>query len=154
MSGNVGRKFWEWDEGRVLAEAATANAPTAVLLAEDDDEMRRMLAGALRREGYAVTEARDGDELLEQVRDSVLRSEGGTAVDLVISDIRMPGHPALDVLRILRESDWAVPVILITAFGDSELHRKARECGATLVLDKPFEVGDLCAAANLFAAPR
>jgi DNA-binding response OmpR family regulator len=154
MSGKIDAKHGDWVLEELLEEAEAVNAPTAVLLAEDDHEMRRMLAGALRREGYAVREARDGDELLEQVRSSVLQSDGGTTVDLVISDVRMPGPSGLDVLRIIRAQDCAVPVILITAFGDADLHRTAQECGATLVLDKPFEVGDLCAAANFFAAPR
>jgi DNA-binding response OmpR family regulator len=153
MVNRTDRRSWHVEAAQLLADAAAVNAPTMVLLAEDDDEMRRMLAAALRREGYSVREVRDGDELMAHVRGSLLQADGGTTVDLLISDVRMPGRSGLEVLRMLREEDSAIPVILITAFGDAELHQMARECGATLVLDKPFEVGDLCAAANFLVPP-
>jgi DNA-binding response OmpR family regulator len=148
-----GRK-WGQDHAHRMDDVAAVLAPTRVLLAEDDNEMRRMLATALRRDGYEVEEARDGCELLARVRSSLLSTDDGAPVELVVSDVRMPGWSGLEVLEKLREEDWAVPVILITAFGDEETRRKAREYGATLVLDKPFDVGDLCAAANFFAEPR
>jgi CheY-like chemotaxis protein len=147
-------KQWGKDQARLLNDVATVLAPARVLLAEDDEEMRSMLAEALRREGYAVVEARNGDELLARVRSSVLSTDDGAPVDLVVSDIRMPGCSGLEVLEKLRDEDWAVPVILITAFGDEETHRKARSLGATLVLDKPFDVGDLCAAAVYLVLPK
>ncbi len=137
-----------------MEEVEDVNAPTRILLAEDDDEMRRLLADALRDEGYFVEEARDGTELMERVRSAAMQWDGRAPVDLVISDIRMPGFSGLDVLRSLRDEDWSIPVILITAFGDEDTHRTAREYGATMVLDKPFEMGDLCAAANFLAMPR
>jgi DNA-binding response OmpR family regulator len=154
MYSRAERRSWEKEQVRLLADAAEVNAPTRVLLAEDDEEMRTMLAAALRHEGYEVEEAHDGNELLARVRSSVLSTDGGAPVDLVVSDIRMPGCSGLEVLRSLRDEDWAVPFILITAFGDEETHRTAEEYGATLVLDKPFEMGDLCAAASYFAMPR
>jgi DNA-binding response OmpR family regulator len=147
-------KQWGKDQAHLLNDVAAVLGPARVLLAEDDEEMRSMLAGALRKEGYAVDEARNGCELLAKVRSSVLSASDGASVDLVVSDIRMPGCSGLDVLEKLRDEDWAVPVILITAFGDEETRRKAQGLGATMVLDKPFDVGDFCAAAAYLAAPR
>ena len=54
----------------------------------------------------------------------------------------MPGLAGLDVLRTLRGSDLAMPVILITAFGDHKTHEEARRLGAAVILDKPFELPD------------
>ena len=154
MYNKTSRRTWDRQQDRLLDEAADVSAPTRILLAEDDDEMRRLLADALRDEGYVVEEARDGNELMARVRSAVLSGDGRAPVDLVISDIRMPGCSGLDVLRSLRDEDWSVPVILITAFGDEETHRTARQNGATMVLDKPFEMGDLCAAASFLVLPR
>jgi DNA-binding response OmpR family regulator len=154
MNRRAEDRRWQKQRGRFLADADAGNEPTRVLVAEDDEEMRRMLAGALRHEGYAVEEARDGNELLDKVRSSVRSGDGGAPVDLVVSDIRMPGRSGLDVLRSVREGDGTVPFILVTAFGDEETHRQAQEFGATLVLDKPFDMDDLCAAASYFVLPR
>jgi len=113
-----------------------------VLLAEDDGEMCRLLADALRLEGYEVTETFDGLELLDLI--DALRLEVLDdyllPVDLIISDIRMPWVSGLEVLRELRQRDRATPVILITAFGDEQTHAEARRLGACAVLDKPFDL--------------
>ena len=115
-----------------------------VLLAEDDDAFRRLLAGALRRGGFEVIEARDGRELVDRLA-SLLPGAGpsdGMPIDLIVSDIRMPGITGLDVLDKLRLADWATPVILITAFGDNATRAEAIRLGATM-FDKPFDLSDL-----------
>jgi DNA-binding response OmpR family regulator len=114
-----------------------------VLVAEDDHEMRRLVADALRRDGYDVDELADGGRLL--VRIALGRAEPDLAVALIVSDIRMPGCSGLDVLQGLRDEDWRMPVILMTAFGDDEVRERATGLGATL-FDKPFALGDLRAA--------
>jgi len=121
---------------------ATDARPTKILLAEDDLELRQLLAMVLRRAGYDVEEVADGSTLLRELADEV----GGQKpfdTDLIISDILMPGWTGLNVLAGLRRFDWAVPVILITAFGDAETHAEAARLGAVTVLDKPFDVDDL-----------
>ncbi len=70
-----------------------------VLLAEDDRELRRLLATELRKEGYVVEEAGSGFELLELLSDVALRDE---AFDLIVTDIRMPGLTGLSVVEGLR----------------------------------------------------
>lgn len=126
--------------------------PTHVLLAEDDEDMRSMLASVMRRDGYMVTEARDGEELISIALD--LMDHRGRKLDLIVSDIRMPGHTGLDVLRLLRGFGWDVPIILITAFGDLGTHRAAEQSGVHAVLDKPFELDDLRTLLLHFAPPR
>jgi DNA-binding NtrC family response regulator len=125
----------------VQSVPARLPAPPRVLLAEDDEDMREMLAGVLRRDGYDVIEARDGFQLLQYLATHTPAAED--AVDLVISDIRMPGKNGLDVLAGLRWADPATPVVLITGFGDLRTHLEAKRLGAAAVLDKPFDLQQL-----------
>ncbi|KYF69118.1 two-component response regulator [Sorangium cellulosum] len=125
-----------------VPSAQLGESPVRVLLAEDDRELRLLLATALRRDGYEVLEARDGNHLLEIMGESLL-SSGGAPLDIVVSDIRMPGKSGLELLAGLRRDDWSTPVVLITAFGDPETHAEAYGLGADAVLDKPLDVDDL-----------
>ena len=141
------------ERARRADETAGAATPTRVLLADDDDEMRRALASALRRDGYIVMEAKDGNELLEKINSSQLCSDTGVPIDALVTDIRMPGRSGIDVLIAVRNLDPALPVVLITAFGDQETHAEARWMGADAVLDKPFDVRDLRSALMTLAPP-
>ena len=123
--------------------------PLCVVVGEDDGEMRRLVVQALRRDGYEVREAADGSALLELMRQ---RASIGQAVDLVISDIRMPGCNGLQVLERLRSANDRVPVILMTAFGDDETRQQAERRGAVL-FDKPFLIDDLRKAVGHLLAP-
>jgi CheY-like chemotaxis protein len=127
-----------------LAGTETSRRP-CVVLAEDDREMRMLVATTLRRAGWDVVEAADGIDLLEclaWVAD--VRDEGGNCV--LVSDIRMPGMSGLEALEQLRQTGWVGGIILITAFGDEATHARAGELGASMVLDKPFELDALCDA--------
>jgi two-component system, response regulator, stage 0 sporulation protein F len=110
-----------------------------VVVGEDDAEMRRLVVQALRRDGYDVGEAGDGTTLLALLHDRAARGEH---IDLVISDIRMPGCTGLQVLERLRSANDRVPVILMTAFGDEDTRIEAERRGAVL-FDKPFLLDDL-----------
>jgi CheY-like chemotaxis protein len=111
-----------------------------VLLAEDDDEMRALLAQVLEKEGYDVIEASDGSELIDFVGLAVSVPDIESAPDVIISDHRMPGWSGLEVLAGVRSLGSAVPFILITAFGNARLRDQAMRMGATAVIDKPVEV--------------
>ncbi len=113
-----------------------------ILLAEDDLEMRRFLAAALRMDGYEVTEAASGVEVLNCIG-PYLYDGKEFDLDLIISDIRMPGADGLEILAGLSKCEGAPPVILITAFGDHQTHADAERFGAVDVLDKPFDIQDL-----------
>ena len=113
-----------------------------VLLVEDDDDMREMLAGALRREGYTVIEAADGDDAVEWLGIGALDGEPRRWPSLLVSDICLPYLSGLDILEGLSLALKQLPVVLITGFGDAATHARARELGATCVLDKPFELSD------------
>jgi DNA-binding response OmpR family regulator len=126
-----------------------------LLLAEDDDGLRPLLAERFRAEGFEVIEAEDGAAVVEYLAESIVQNSRHPGFDLIVSDIRLPGLNALDVLRGARGALEATPVILITAFGDQRTHDRALLLGASAVFDKPLDVDDLIDAAfRLLTVPR
>ena len=123
--------------------ALVASRPR-VLLVEDDDALRALLAQALRRRGYAVTEMSDGASAVAHLMPWIGGRRSTPPPDAIVSDIRMPGWSGLELLTTVRDAGLRMPVILITAFGAADTHAAAARLGATLVLDKPFEVDTLC----------
>ncbi|APR74865.1 two component, sigma54 specific, transcriptional regulator, Fis family protein [Minicystis rosea] len=119
------------------------NSPISILLAEDDAEMRALVGMQLREDGYDLVEAQNGVELIRAIHrfESAMRP-----IHLIITDVRMPGFSGLEVLEYLRYAGLAVPVIVMTAFGDARTHADAASLDAALVLDKPFDVDELRAA--------
>ena len=126
-----------------------------LLLAEDDDGLRPLLAERFRAEGFEVIEAEDGAAVVEYLAESIVQNSRHPGFDLIVSDIRLPGLNALDVLRGARGALEATPVILITAFGDQRTRDRALLLGASAVFDKPLDVDDLIDAAyRLLIVPR
>jgi CheY-like chemotaxis protein len=105
-----------------------------LLVAEDDSDFRALLASALRTAAYEVVEVSNGFDLIEILRDSLTAGGGIGSFDLVLSNFQMPGWTGLDVLASLGHGPSLPPVILITAFGDDELRRRAKSAGAVTVL--------------------
>ncbi len=134
-------------------DAGSRTTGPRVLLAEDDDEMRALLASALRKDGYEVTTCGNGINLLDHIT-AGLYGRRSESYDLVISDIRMPGLTALEVLEDLSGHSTAPPLILITAFGDERTHARAARLGALAVLDKPFQINRLLEVAHRVVSPR
>jgi len=115
---------------------ADSEAPSATLLVADDDPaVRESLERALTREGYAVVVAPDGRAALERLQ------EGG--IDLVLSDLRMPGMTGLELLPRAKSVAPDVDFIMLTAFGTVEEAVKAMKEGATDFLTKPFQRAQL-----------
>lgn len=119
-----------------------------LLLAEDDEAFRTLLRQALAHEGYDVVAVKDGAELLEQLSTSLAVGLDHDRFDVVVSDVRMPGWTGLNVLITMSHQAKPPPIVLITAFGDERLHEQAMKAGAVAVLDKPFELDDLCDLVN------
>lgn len=114
-----------------------------VLVAEDDDELRWLITRTLRKSGFDVVEANDGSALLDRTGDAMLKDDTLSNIDLIVSDIRMPGWSGLDVLAGLNHAGVRVPMVLITAFGDDNTHHQATRLGAVAVVDKPFDMDQL-----------
>jgi DNA-binding response OmpR family regulator len=133
---------------------APRSSPFRILLAEDDSEMRSLVADALRADGHEVVELADGGRLLVDIAARLKKGDGDDSLDLIVSDIRMPICTGLQILTALRDAHWHTPVILMTAFGDDATRRHAESLSAIL-FDKPFDLDDLrTAVANLLPRER
>ncbi|HWM79199.1 MAG TPA: sigma-54 dependent transcriptional regulator, partial [Methylomirabilota bacterium] len=106
-----------------------------LLVADDDEAVRLSLERALTREGYGVVLAPDGQSALDRLR------QGG--VDLLLSDLRMPGLTGLELLKLAKEVAPDVDVILLTAFGTVEEAVRAMKDGAIDFLTKPLQRAQL-----------
>lgn len=113
-----------------------------VLVADDDDAMRTLVAFALDDEGFDTIEAASGAEVLRLLDAGDRSGADATSFDLVIMDIRMPGLSGLDAVRRLRGRQCSTPVILMTAFADRET-TAAAEALDVPVLSKPFTLSEL-----------
>lgn len=108
-----------------------------VLLVDDEEAIRAGLEPFLRRSGFAVTTAADGDE--------ALTSCARLRPDVVVCDVVMPRVDGREVVRRLRAGgDWT-PVILLTKVGESHERSAALEEGADDYLNKPFDPQELVA---------
>jgi two-component system response regulator AtoC len=103
--------------------------PAKILVADDEQNLRRVLVALLKREGHEVVQAASGLEAIEQLAD----------VDVVITDLRMPGADGMEVLRTASRTHPHVPVIMITAYGSVGQAVEAIKAGAFDYIEKPFE---------------
>lgn len=118
-----------------------ARMPSTIYLAEDDDDMRALIAASLKADGYDVVEAKDGAELLDLLAGA--STQPMRRPDIIVSDVLMPCYSGLGVLAALHKSAWKVPVILITARRDESVVNDAMRLGASAVVHKPFDIDDL-----------
>src|SRR5918911_1487773 len=108
-----------------------------LLLAEDDEALRSLIAETLRKDGFQVIEVKHGLELLEALEPAMFEGQAESRPDLIISDYHMPGCTGMSILAGVHSTGLDVPFIVITAFGDEATHKKARMLGAVAVLNKP-----------------
>ncbi|MBI1727661.1 MAG: sigma-54-dependent Fis family transcriptional regulator [Candidatus Rokubacteria bacterium] len=106
-----------------------------LLVADDDEAVRLSLERTLTREGYSVVLAPDGPAALDRLR------QGG--IDLLLSDLKMPGLTGLELLKLAKEVSPDVDVILLTAFGTVEEAVRAMKDGAIDFLTKPLQRAQL-----------
>ncbi len=106
-----------------------------ILLVEDKKSMREMLSRTLRAEGFHLLEASDGHEALELY--------GKNWVDLVLTDLQMPGMDGIGLLRELKDDGSSVDVIIMTAYGTVERAVEAMKMGALDFITKPFDTDHL-----------
>jgi len=121
---------------------STVRAPR-VIVAEDETDVRKLVAVALRGLGYEIIEARSGKELLDQLGDCLLNGDKAGRPDIIISDIRMPGLTGMEILAGLRQAEWRTGIVLMTAYADPEVREEARRLGADAFFAKPFDIDDL-----------
>ncbi|MEP7090248.1 MAG: response regulator transcription factor [Nocardioidaceae bacterium] len=110
---------------------------STVLVVDDEERVRALLARSLSSEGHTVVTAADGAEAIERL------SQGG--VDLVLLDVMMPGVNGLQVLTLMGQRDDATPVIVVSAVTDVSTRVQALDRGAVDVMAKPFHTAEMVA---------
>lgn len=111
-----------------------------VLIAEDEADLREPLAMEFESLGFQVFQAANGTEAFNIIC--------ANHIDLVISDIRMPGGDGIELLKKIRARNTAMPVVmLITGFADISIEQ-TYDLGAEAVLSKPFDLDELEATVN------
>jgi two-component system, NtrC family, response regulator AtoC len=106
-----------------------------ILVADDEQNIRRVLAATLQKEGYEVISARDGEE-------AIARLSAGS-IHVVVTDLKMPKVDGLQILEYVQRNQPQVPVIIITAHGTVDNAVQALKSGAFDYITKPFEKSDL-----------
>ncbi len=107
-----------------------------VLVVDDEPQIRRVLRTTLTSHGYAVVEARTGDEALEQIRSE--------HVDLILLDVNMPGRSGLETCREIRSTS-DIPIIMLTVRNTERDKVQALDAGADDYVVKPFGSEELMA---------
>ena len=106
-----------------------------LLIVDDEDSQRTVLAGFLKKRGYAVTTAATPDDAL------TVAARGG--LDLVLTDLRMPGMTGVELMKRLRGANPELQVIVMTAFGTVSSAVEAMKLGAADYLTKPVDLDEL-----------
>ncbi len=105
--------------------------PNTIHLVDDDPAVRAAIAFLLSTEGYVVHTYESGRAFLS--------AAGDTPGGCLVTDLRMPEMDGIDLLRAMRQSGIAMPVIVITGHGDVPLAVAAMKAGATDFIEKPFD---------------
>lgn len=112
-----------------------ANAKQVILIVDDEEGLREGLSKLLEGEGYAVIAAETGEEALQILQQS--------HIDLVLTDMRMPGMDGIELLKKIRERHGELGVIILTGYGQIESYIEAMNFGAIEYVSKPFKVNEL-----------
>jgi len=114
-----------------------------ILIVDDDKSLCHFLSKALRRNGYEVEECYDGESALARVKNSTC-GLNHRLYSVVLLDNRMPPGPSgLEIFARMRETDFKLPVIIMTAFGTTETAIEAMKLGAYDYVTKPFDLSDI-----------
>src|SRR6266576_2358242 len=107
----------------------------AILIVEDEAKMRRLLELNLEEEGFTTLSAGDAESGLKLLREN--------SVDLVVTDLKLPGMNGLEFLQAVKHQYAALPVIVVTACGTVETAVEAMKAGASDYVLKPFSLAEM-----------
>src|SRR3989475_7956150 len=107
----------------------------AILIVEDEAKMRRLLELNLGEDGFTTLSAGDAEAGLKLLREN--------AVDLVVTDLKLPGMNGLEFLQAVKRQNGAMPVVVMTAFGSVETAVDAMKAGASDYVLKPFSLTEM-----------
>ena len=115
-----------------------------ILLAEDDDDLRRFLVKALEKAGHKVTSFGEGASAYEEIKQ--------VTFDLLLTDIVMPEMDGIELARRAAELDPALKIMFITGFAAVALNPDSKAPKDAKVLSKPFHLRDLVDEVNRLMA--
>ena len=115
-----------------------------IILAEDDDDMRRFLVKALEKAGHHVTAFGEGASAFEEIKQATF--------DLLLTDIVMPEMDGIELARRAADLDPHLKIMLITGFPAVALHPDSKAPRDAKVLSKPFHLRDLVAEVDRMMA--
>jgi DNA-binding NtrC family response regulator len=107
----------------------------SVLIVEDEAKMRRLLELNLEDDGFTTISAGDAETGLKLLREN--------PIDLVVTDLKLPGMDGLEFLQIAKRHNAALPVVVMTAFGSVETAVEAMKAGASDYVLKPFSLAEM-----------
>jgi len=107
----------------------------AILIVEDEAKMRRLLELNLGEDGFTTFSAGDAEAGLKLLRDN--------HIDLVVTDLKLPGMDGLEFLQTIKRQIAALPVVVMTAFGSVETAVEAMKAGAADYVLKPFSLAEM-----------
>jgi len=102
-----------------------------LLIIDDESIITRALSRAFQKESLEISVAQDGVEGYESIKKG--------KPDLILLDIMMPKMTGIELLQKIRNERNQTPVILMTAYGDTETEKMAKDLGVSAYLKKPFE---------------
>jgi len=106
-----------------------------ILIVEDEAKMRRLLELNLGEDGFATVSAGDAESGLKLLREN--------SIDLVVTDLKLPGMDGLEFLQAIKRQNAALPVVVMTAFGSVETAVEAMKAGASDYVLKPFSLTEI-----------
>lgn len=106
-----------------------------ILIAEDDELILRTIEHKLLKEGYEVLLTRNGNEAIDQIKN--------TKIDLIITDIMMPFASGIEILAAMKSTEKNIPVIMLSSMGQEEVILNAFDLGASDFIVKPFSPNEL-----------
>jgi two-component system cell cycle response regulator CpdR len=115
-----------------------------ILLAEDDESLRKFLAQALVKAGHDVTDFGDGGDAFECLK--------GFRFDLLVTDIVMPGMDGIELAKRAAELNQALKIMFITGFAAVALHPSSNAPKQAKVLSKPFHLREIVAEVDRMIA--
>ena len=111
--------------------------PKKILIVDDEEDITWSIAKSLTKDSklFEITSASTGNKALELLAQ--------TSVDLVITDVRMPGINGLDLVLEIRKKHPSTKIIVMTAYGTPEIEEEAEKRGAFFYIEKPFDIKNL-----------
>ena len=115
-----------------------------VLLAENDAQVRSVIADALNHAGYETVLCRDGLDLLEHVSVFLFpHPRKSKNIDLIISNLFLPGVTGMEILEGIQSIDKFPPIILLAGFNIGMTSKRASHLGAAAIFNKPLDLNAL-----------